>query len=134
SWWTSPRRRARARDRNAPSRAGEPPALASPPTAAADAGPRASRSRDRERRSLRGAASARVGPVHGRAAAPCRWPPRRLGEDPLGRRAVLEQKLLDESVAVLPCCVDRAEAAALFEVRVGSVLERELDELVARLL
>ena len=43
---------------------------------------------------------------------------------------MFEQELLDPLVAVLPRRVDRAEAAALWQVRVGAVLERELDQLV----
>jgi hypothetical protein len=43
---------------------------------------------------------------------------------------VLEQQLLDARVAVLPRRVDRPEAAALWQVRVGPVLEREVYELV----
>jgi hypothetical protein len=45
---------------------------------------------------------------------------------------VLEQQLLDALVAVLACCVDCPEAAALGEVRVCPVVERERDELVSR--
>ncbi|HWJ44512.1 MAG TPA: hypothetical protein VNR63_03925 [Gaiellaceae bacterium] len=45
---------------------------------------------------------------------------------------MLDEKLLDASVAVLPRRVDCAEAAALGQVRIGAVVERELDELVPR--
>ncbi len=44
---------------------------------------------------------------------------------------MLEEQRLDAPVAVLPGGVDRAEAAALREIRIGAVLERELDQLVA---
>ena len=43
---------------------------------------------------------------------------------------MIEQQLLDAFVAVLACRVDRREAAALAEVRIGTVLQRELHELV----
>ena len=44
---------------------------------------------------------------------------------------MLEQQLLDSRVTVLPRRVDSAEAAALSQIRVRSVLERQLHELVA---
>ena len=43
---------------------------------------------------------------------------------------MIEQQLFDTLVAVLTCRVDRSEAAALPEVRIATVLERELHELV----
>jgi hypothetical protein len=43
---------------------------------------------------------------------------------------VIEEQLFDTFVAVLACRVDRCETAALPEVRIGTVLERELHELV----
>src|SRR6266511_244801 len=130
SSWTGTRSRCACR--NDARHAGEPPALAPPSTPAADARARAPRGRGGERRSFGSSAAACRRAVHGGATPARRRSPRCLGGgERLARSAVLEEQRLDPLVSVLPRGVDRAKAAALTEIRIGAVFERELDQRVA---